>query len=269
MRKIAALAAGLLIIAACTQKNQKTAADHEQPTTITWIEDKPGGNIQPHKLYPGVPDSLWVALGLQDGVPSSMSCFLLKTGGKTILLDAGLGAPFSQLLPKLEEEGVTPENLELIFITHLHPDHIGGLLKDGKATFPKAQLYVNRVEAEAWKAMEGDHANLPKAVLEAYQDRLHLFEAGDLLEGGVKSIAAYGHTPGHTVFQKDSILVIADLIHGAALQLKHPEYCPSYDMDADAARQSRLRILEYARENHLTMYGMHLPAPGSVQFNND
>ena len=262
MRKIATLAACMLIIAACAQKKQETAAKNEQSTTITWIEDKPGGNMQPHKLYPEVSDSLWSALGLKDGIPSSMSCFLLKTEGKTILLDAGLGAPFSQMLPKLKEKGVTPEDLELVFITHLHPDHIGGLLKDGKATFPKARVYVNRVEAEAWQAMKSDNANLAKAVLGAYKDRLHLFEAGDTLEGGVKSIAAYGHTPGHTVFQKDSILVIADLIHGAALQLKHPEYCPSYDMDPDAARQSRLRILKYARENNLTMYGMHLPAPG-------
>ena len=138
MRKIATLAACMLIIAACAQKKQKTAADNEQPTTITWIEDKPGGNLQPCKLYPEVPDSLWNALGLKEGVPSGMNCFLLKTEGKTILLDAGLGAPFSQLLPKLKEEGVTPENLELIFITHLHPDHIGGLLKEGKVTFPKA-----------------------------------------------------------------------------------------------------------------------------------
>lgn len=69
--------------------------------------------------------------------------------------------------------------------------------------------------------------------------------------------------------RKIAALAAGLLIHGAALRLKHPDYCPSYDMDADAARQSRLRILEYARENHLTMYGMHLPAPGSVQFNND
>ena len=262
MRKIATLVVCQLIMVACAQKKQQTVADDEQQTTITWIEDKPGGNLQPHKLYPEVSDSLWNALGLQDGVPSSMNCFLLKTEGKTILLDAGLGAPFSQMLPKLEKLGVTPRELELVYITHLHPDHIGGLLKDGKVTFPKAQVYVNRVEAEAWQVMNGDNAKLPKAVLGAYKDRLHLFEAGDTLEGGVKSIAAYGHTPGHTVFQKDSILVIADLIHGAALQLKHPEYCPSYDMDADAARQSRLRILKYARENNLTMYGMHLPAPG-------
>ena len=160
---------------------------------------------------------------------------------------------------------MAPEELHLIYFTHLHPDHIGGLLKDGQVAFPKAHVYVNRVEAEAWQAMEGDNGKQAKGVLEAYKDRLHLFEAGDTLEGGVKTIAAYGHTPGHTVFQKDSILVIADLIHGAALQLEHPEYCPSYDMDADAARQSRLKILEYARANNLTMYGMHLPAPGSIK----
>ena len=265
MRKIATLAACLLVIAVCAQKKKETAVNNNQPTTITWIEDKPGGNLQPHKLYPEVPDSIWSALGLQDGIPSSMNCFLLKTQGKTILLDAGLGAPFSQMLPKLKEQGVTPEELEFVFITHLHPDHIGGLLKDGKPTFPKAKVYVNRVEAEAWQAMNSDKAKLAKAVLGAYKDRLHLFEAGDTLEGGVKSIEAYGHTPGHTVFQKDNILVIADLIHGAALQLKHPEYCPSYDMDPDAARQSRLRILKYARENNLTMYGMHLPAPGYTE----
>ena len=190
------------------------------------------------KLYPEVPDSLWAALGLEKGVPSSMSCLLLQTEGKTILLDAGLGAPFSQLLPKLKEKGVAPEEFKLIYITHLHPDNIGGLLKEGKVVFPNAEVYVKH---------------------------LHMFEAGDTLEGGVKSIAAYGHTPGHTVFQKDSILVIADLIHGAALQLEHPEYCPTYDMDKEAARESRLRILKYARENNLTMYGMHLPNPGYIK----
>lgn len=263
MKKSILFAASLLILAACAQKNQKSDINHE-PTTITWIEDKPGGNMQPNQLYPEVPDSVWQSLGLQEGIPSSMSCLLLHTEGKTILLDSGLGAPFSQLPSKLKELGVKPEELQLIYITHLHPDHIGGLLKEGQVAFPQAHLYVNRIEAEAWRAMEGDKGLLAKRVLDAYQDRLRLFEAGDTLEGGVRTIAAYGHTPGHTLFQKDSILVIADLIHGAALQLKYPEYGPTYDMDADTARSSRLRILEYARENHLIMYGMHLPAPGYI-----
>lgn len=265
MKKYFAFVSGLLLLTACAQKvGQKTVVDGEA-TVITWIEDKPEPTLQPHNLYPDVPDSLWIALGLQEGVPSSMSCFLLQTEGKNILLDAGLGAPFSQLIPKLTTLDVKPEELQLIYITHFHPDHIGGLLKDGKVVFPNAEVYINRVEAEAWQKMEGNQSVQAKTVLDAYKQHLHLFEAGDTLPGDVITIAAYGHTPGHTVFQKDSILVIGDLMHGAALQLEHPEYCPLYDMDAETARESRLRILSYARENRLTMYGMHLPHPGTLQ----
>ena len=265
MKKYFAFVSGLLLLTACAQKvGQKTVVDGEA-TVITWIEDKPEPTLQPHNLYPDVPDSLWIALGLQEGVPSSMSCFLLQTEGKNILLDAGLGAPFSQLIPKLTTLDVKPEELQLIYITHFHPDHIGGLLKDGKVDFPNAEVYINRVEAEAWQKMEGNQSVQAKTVLDAYKQHLHLFEAGDTLPGDVITIAAYGHTPGHTAFQKDSMLVIGDLIHGAALQLEYPEYCPLYDMDAETARESRLRILNYARENRLTMYGMHLPHPGTLQ----
>ena len=258
MKKIFSIAMTSLLVMSCASTS-KEESETTEPITITWIEDKPGPTLQEHKIFPTVPDSLWESLGLQEGVPSSISCFLLRSEGKTILLDAGLGAPFSQLIPKLNEEGVNPDSLKLIYITHMHPDHIGGLLKDGSKVFPNAELWINRVEVEAWKAMHGDNAVLQKAVLEAYKDNLKLFEAGDTLSGGVSTIAAYGHTPGHTAFQKDSILVIADLMHGAALQLKHPEYCPFYDMNLEEATASRKRILEYARKNNLTMYGMHIP----------
>lgn len=252
------------IMISCTPKSNEVTEPTE-PTTITWIEDKPGPTLQGHEIFPSVPDSLWEALGLQEGVPSSMSCFILRTESKTILIDAGLGAPFSQLIPKLNEEGVNPDSLELIYITHMHPDHIGGLLKDGAKVFPNARLWINRHEAAYWKQMSADKTSLPQAVLEAYKDHLTLFEAGDTLPGGVISIEAYGHTPGHTVFQKDSILVIADLMHGAALQLKHPEYCPFFDMNPEEATASRKRILKYAKTNNLTMYGMHIPE-GEVKF---
>lgn len=265
MKKLFMMAAASLMLMSCGQKKTDEKSDVTDTTTITWIEDKPGPTLQGTQIFPTVPDSLWMALGLQDGVPSSMSCFLLQTEGKTILLDAGLGAPFSQLMPKLNDAGVIPDSLQLIYITHMHPDHIGGLLKDGEKVFPKAELWINRVEAEAWSAMDAEKAQLPQAVLAAYADQLRLFEAGDTLAGGVSTMAAYGHTPGHTVFQKDSILVIGDLMHGAALQLEHPEFCPFFDMDSEAATESRKRIMSYAREHHLTMYGMHLPDPGYVK----
>ena len=97
-----------------------------------------------------------------------------------------------------------------------------------------------------------------------YRDRLHLFHVGDTLPAGIVPIEAYGHTPGHTVFQKGGVLVIGDLMHGAELQMKHPEYCASYDMDKKKAIESRKRILDYAKKNGLVMAGMHLPAPGFI-----
>ena len=263
MKKFVTLGASLLLLTACAQKSAQDSPA-PTPTTLTWIEDKPEPTLQPLSLYPNVPDSLWKALGLEEGIPSSISCLLLQTDGKDILIDAGLGAPFSQLMPKLKELGISPETLSLIYISHLHPDHIGGLLKDGQRVFPNATLDGNGVEGEAWVAMTDDASRRAKSVRGAYRDHLHLFEAGDTLDGGIVTIEAYGHTPGHTVFQKDSILVVGDLVHGGALQLVHPEYNATYDMDAEAARQSRCRILDYARTHRLRIYGMHLPGPGPV-----
>lgn len=247
-----------LMLAGCKQRGA-------EGTTMIWVEDKPGPTVQTTNIFPTVPDSLWEAMELTDGIPSSTSCFLMQTEGEYILFDAGMGAPFSQLLPRLEEMNIAPADIHYIYITHMHGDHIGGLIHDGVAVFPEAKLYVNRLEAEAWLSMADGRGAQAQAVLEAYSGNVYLFEAGDVLPLGVKTIAAYGHTPGHTCYEKDSLLVIADLLHGAALQLVHPEYCPFYDMDAEAATESRLRILKYGREHGLKMYGHHLPAPGYIE----
>ena len=97
--------------------------------------------------------------------------------------------------------------------------------------------------------------------MDAYKSRLHLFEFGDTLPGNIVTMNAVGHTPGHTVFQAGKLLVIGDLIHGAAFQIEHPEICASFDMDKEAAVKSRKQYLQYAKDNRLTMAGMHLPAP--------
>ena len=99
----------------------------------------------------------------------------------------------------------------------------------------------------------------------AYGDRVHMFAFGDTLPCNVIAMDASGHTPGHTVFQTGKLLVVGDLMHGAALQLKYPDICATYDMDKRGAIKSRKHYIEYARKNNLVIAGMHLPVPAFMK----
>lgn len=238
----------------------KTLADG---TEVTWIKDNAGTRLMPRALF-GAPDSLYEALGIgEEGLPASVSTYLMKCGDDLILFDAGLGAQAGgQLVSLLDSLGVKPEDVDYLYVSHFHGDHIGGMLNEGNAVFSNAKVYVGKVEYDAWMAMDEDRNAQVRATMEAYKDQLNFFEFGDTLPGDVLAIDAVGHTPGHTVFQKGELLIIADLMHGAALQMEHPEYNANFDMDKEQAAASRARILQYVKDNNLKMAGMHLPEPG-------
>ena len=140
----------------------------------------------------------------------------------------------------------------------------GGMLADGIPRFPKAEVYVSETEYNGWTAMPEKQKLSAIGPLEAYGDRLHLFSEEDSLPCGVKQIPAYGHTPGHTVYQTGNLLIVGDIMHGATLQSAHPEICADFDMDKPAAIESRVKILDYARKNSLVMAGMHFPEPAFI-----
>ncbi|MCD8183410.1 MAG: MBL fold metallo-hydrolase [Bacteroides sp.] len=227
----------------------------------TWIQDNAKERLMERTLFPDASDSLIDSLSLQNGIPASMSAFLVSTNGLQILFDTGLWAPDSRLLPTLKTLGVAPEDVRYLYLTHFHGDHIGGMMKGDSVVFPKAEVYASKVEYDAWMSMPADRNAQVVKTMNAYKDRLHLFEFGDTLPGDVVAMNAVGHTPGHTAYQAGKLLIIGDLIHGAALQLEHPEICATYDMDKEAAIKSRKHFLQYAKDNGLTMAGMHLPAP--------
>lgn len=229
---------------------------------VTWIQDNAKERLMERTLFADASDELIDSLKLADGIPSSMSTFLVETDGVRILFDTGMGASDSRLLSGLASLGVTPADIKYLYLTHFHGDHIGGMMKGDSIVFPNAEVYASKVEYDAWLKMPSDRNAQVVKTMNAYKDRLHLFEFGETLPGNVVTMNAEGHTPGHTVYQAGKLLVIADLIHGAALQLEHPEICTSYDMDKDAAVKSRKHFLRYAKENGLTMAGMHLPPPG-------
>lgn len=237
--------------------------------SVTWIQDNQGEKLNPRSLFSDASDSLFASLNLPDGIPASVSVFLLQVDGKNILFDAGLGAFGGQMLNRLEALGVTPENVNFIYLTHFHADHIAGMIakdstgKDVKL-FKNAAVYAGKVEYDAWMNDIAKN-DLQKVIMGIYKDSLHLFAFGDTLPQGVIALDAVGHTPGHTAFQFSNLLVIGDLMHGYALQKDHPEINSNYDMDKEKSIESRKRLMQYARDNKLTMAGMHLPPPGFAE----
>lgn len=226
--------------------------------SITWIQDNKEARKMAADLF-GTPEELVKELGAEEGFDASMSTFLVEADGKKILFDTGNGNEDSQLLPSLEKLSVSPEDIDVIAITHMHGDHIGGLMKGDEAVFPKAEIYMSQMEHDANVNTPDDKNAQQKKVVEAYKDRLHLFQFGDTIPGGFVALDCVGHTAGHTAFQNGELLIIGDLMHGAALQVNHPEYCARFDQDKDNSIANRKKYLDLARQNHLLLAGMHLP----------
>ena len=224
------------------------------------IQDNLSPRMMGRTLFPDAPDSLIAELGLEEGIPASVSAFLVKTGGNEILFDAANGAPDSQLMPVLESLQTTADDVDYIFITHLHGDHIGGLLKEGEAVFSNASVFINKTEYDAWMAMEGRQSEGLRNICSAYGERVKTFTIEDELPCGIEAVEAYGHTPGHTAYRVGDALIAGDVMHGTALQARYPEFSAGFDMDKEMSVKTRRAILKMAEEG-VKVYGMHFPAP--------
>jgi glyoxylase-like metal-dependent hydrolase (beta-lactamase superfamily II) len=237
--------------------------------SVTWIQDNDGEKLMPRTLFSDASDSLYNSLNMPDGIPASVSTFLVKVDGKYILFDAGLGSFGGQLMNRLAALGVNADSIGLVYLTHFHVDHIAGLVAKDEAgndtkAFKNAAVYAGKVEYDAWMN-DIPKNDLQKGIMALYKDSLHLFAFGDSLPHGVLAIDAIGHTPGHTAFQLANLLIVGDLMHGYALQKDHPEINSNYDMDKPKSAESRKRIMQYASDNKLLMAGMHLPPPGFAE----
>ena len=211
-------------------------------------------------LFTDVPDGLIAELGVENGIPSSMSAFLVKKDGKNLLFDSGNGADDSQLVPTLAIHELKPEDIDYVFITHLHGDHIGGMVKDGAAVFTNATVYLNKDEYDGW----GNVDESPMG--QAYGKSIKLFTEETVLPCGVEAIKAYGHTPGHTMYRIDNYIFAGDIMHATALQLVNPESCARFDMDKEMSAKTRKDMLEFFKSEGLMVFGMHFPDPYYIQF---
>jgi glyoxylase-like metal-dependent hydrolase (beta-lactamase superfamily II) len=226
--------------------------------------------VTPEMIRTYLPDSVY---------PSAVNAFLIRTPDKNILVDAGYGR---KLFDNMQSLGVSAEDVHIILLTHMHADHIGGLLRDERAAFPKAELYLPQPEYDYWmsdQAMQAspDRRNgflQARKVLSSYKDKLHLFVPDDIdaanapstLLPGVRGVAAYGHTPGHTAYLIESegahLLIWGDLTHAMRIQMPCPDVTYARDANPAQSIETRKRILSYVAEKNIPIAGMHIAFPG-------
>ena len=229
--------------------------------SITWLLGSDKMKMLPTKFFPKLTEDLIKKYGVENGLENSLSSFLLETEGKKALFDTGLNEKESTGIPdRLKELKISPDEIDYIFITHFHPDHIGGLIdKNDNIFFANAKIYVSKEEYDSWINQPDNEKNaLPKKIMKICEKNVVQFDFGDKLPLGVKPIKAFGHTKGHTIFQKGDFIIIGDLIHGQDVQMEHPEICPFFDENEKDSVETRKNILKYAKDNELLVGGMHL-----------
>ena len=192
---------------------------------------------------------------------ASVNVFLVQKDGNAFLVDAGHDQTRGSLHGKLKQAGISPESVAGICITHIHPDHVGGLLWDGKTLFPSATLFIAKEEYEAWRK-DASRNSLAK-YLTPYEGRIRLFEYGTALPNGLVPEKRGGHTPGHTIFRmpiegRDELVFVGDIVHAAGLQFPHPTFCARYDAAPAEAVASRIQTLQMKG----VFFGAHFPFPG-------
>jgi glyoxylase-like metal-dependent hydrolase (beta-lactamase superfamily II) len=212
---------------------------------------------------------------------TSVNAYLVNTGTKLVLIDAGAGALFGptlgKLLASLQAAGYKPEQVDDIFLTHLHPDHVGGLSANGVRIFPNATLHADKRDSDFWlsKARLDQAAPDSKGYFQGAMasvdpyvaaGRYEPFEADGEPVPGVHTLASVGHTAGHTSYLVQSkgqqLLVIGDLIHVAAVQFSTPGVTIAFDSDAKAAALSRAAVFRVAAKEGALVGAAHLQFPG-------
>jgi glyoxylase-like metal-dependent hydrolase (beta-lactamase superfamily II) len=237
------------------------------------------GDLEVTALYDGtgVFDPHWLngTKATMDGVVKALqedphmldvvdSGFLVNTGKRLILVDAGAGTwwgagALGRLAGSLRSAGYTPEEVDIVLLTHLHSDHVGGLTtQDGKRVYPNADVYVAKAESDFWLSPE-IAAKAPKDVQPFFQSaqaiaapyikagKWHTFSGSDQIVDGMQLVPLAGHTPGHTGYEFSSkgqkILFWGDIIHAQRVQLQHPEVTAVFDIDQTAAASTRNQLL--------------------------
>jgi glyoxylase-like metal-dependent hydrolase (beta-lactamase superfamily II) len=213
---------------------------------------------------------------------TAVNAYLINTGDHLVLVDAGAAKLFGPSLgfvpQNMKAAGYDPAQVDTVVITHLHPDHLGGLNDEGgHPLFPKACIWVSQADNDFWLSQQIADSS-PSAMQPFFKmardsaapylasGQWKTFSEGSLLVPGVQAVKANGHTPGHTAYAVESggqkLLIWGDLVHAHAVQFARPGVSIEFDIDQKQAIATRLGIMKTVAANKSLVAGMHLPFPG-------
>jgi glyoxylase-like metal-dependent hydrolase (beta-lactamase superfamily II) len=229
---------------------------------------------------------------LTSPVGMSYNAFLINTGKKLLLIDTGTGGKLDddpgfhgcgRLPTNLLASGYEPGQIDEIYISHVGPDHVGGLTLGAERAYPNAIVRAAKSEVDIYVDPEKTAAALANAEDKAQAKQWFEFQSGlfspyikagkfQTFEGdvtlspGIRALATPGHTPGHTSYVVESegqtLIVLGDLVHWASVQFRYPSAYTSFDADPKAATAQRLRVLKMAADKGDWVAGAHLAFPG-------
>ncbi|CAD6532841.1 MBL fold metallo-hydrolase [Paraburkholderia sabiae] len=219
---------------------------------------------------------------LQPPVQGSINAFLINTGTKLVLIDSGAGVLYGdccgKLLANLRASGYKPEDVDEVLLTHLHKDHVGGIVTNGAMTFPNAVVRTSQAEADYW--LNPANKSKAPALLSSFFDaasasvapyvaagRFKPFTGSDVeIEPGIRALVVPGHTPGHSAYVVESasqrLVVWGDIVHVAAIQLQHPQASVEYDSNAADAQRVRREMLDLVAGRRDLVAAAHIAFPG-------
>lgn len=218
-----------------------------------------------------------------DHLTLNLNTLLIETGGRRILLEAGAGQTMGpnggRIFSNLATLGLHPEDIDVIVVSHTHPDHVGNLrAADGAKAFPRATVFAPRADWDFFVRGEPDLSYMPvpedfrqrfgaaiKRSVEPYAKDVELYEAGMEIVPGLTTLVAAGHTPGMATFLVHSgdaqLLLTADLAYHPIVNIDNA-WLPGPDRDKETAQAARQRIFDRAASERMLVLGFHYPFPG-------
>lgn len=197
---------------------------------------------------------------------------IVNTGQELVLFDTGNGAArrpdAGALVARLADAGYSADQIDVVVLTHMHPDHIGGVMENGQPAFPNARYVTGQVEYDFWSKPDMADNRVGKLVqsnVVPVAERTTFLGDEGQVAGGIAAIAAFGHTPGHMAFHIESegkrLLLIADSCNHYVMSLQKPDWHVRFDMDKEAAAATRKKVLGMAAADGIPVTGYHMPFP--------